>query len=561
MSWFDGIFLNLAEEIQAIIAICVIAVLGIKLGKVKLLNVSLGITFVFFIGIVVGHFDLGLNKKILFFAQNAGLILFVYALGLQVGPGFFPSLRSSGLRLNILALSVIGVGLLLTVLLSYGFNISITNMVGVLCGAVTNTPALGAAQQALSSSVQGLEPKVLAEMALATAVTYPLGVIGVILAIIFLRKVIKPTNELINGNGSSKDKTLFIGEFVIANPAIEGKSIKDLMQLSSKKFVISRVRKKDKVLIAKSDTILELEDDLMIICTKNDVPSITALLGKFLDKDWNKSEIDWNKIDNSLLVSKKIIITQNGINGEKLGTLKLRNEYGVNVTRIERVGIQLLATSDLSLQLGDSLTVVGEQSEIDKVVDLLGDSDKQLNNPNLIAIFLGISLGLILGALPLSIPWISLPVKLGIAGGPIVVGILMGAFGPRFKISTYTTQSANLFMREFGLVIYLACLGIDAGEHFFETIMTIQGVTWIGLGFLLTVVPVVLVGLFATKFYKLDFGSCVGMLSGSMTNPIALNFINSEIESDHPAVAYATVYPVSTFFRIIMAQLLIIFFF
>lgn len=559
MSWFENLYWSISSDLQAIIIISLVAVLGIKLGKIKIFNISLGITFVFFIGIVVGHSPITLDKTILHFAQNAGLVLFVYALGLQVGPGFFPSLRSSGLKMNILAMSVIFLSIIMMLLMSFFLDISLPNMVGVLCGSATNTPALGAAQQALASSVSDISSKVLGDMALATAVTYPLGVIGVILAIIFLRKLVKKDNT--PDSTISVDKVPFIGEFVVANPAIEGKTIQELMKLSTKKFVISRVRKKESVIIAKSDTKLDMGDDLMVICTKNDIPTITTLFGKYIDKDWNNSGIDWDKIDNSQLLSKKIIITQSNINGKRLENLKLRNIYGVNVTRIERVGIQLLATPELSLQLGDSLTIVGEKTQIQKVTSLLGDSVKQLDTPNLIAIFLGIALGLILGAIPISIPGMSLPLKLGLAGGPIVVGILMGTFGPQFKISTYTTQSTNLFMREFGLVIYLACLGIDSGEHFFETLVTMEGITWIALGFILTVVPISIVGFIGMKFFKINYGSCVGMLSGAMTNPIALNYINTQVDNDSPSVSYATVYPASTFFRIITAQMIILFFY
>lgn len=561
MTWFENVYGGLSIDLQAIIIICIVAVIGIRLGKIKVLNVSLGITFVFFIGIIIGHFQIPINKTILHFAQNAGLVLFVYALGLQVGPGFFPSLRSTGLKMNSLAFSVIILSIIMMLIMSFTLDISIPNMIGILCGSATNTPALGAAQQALASSVPNIDSKILSDMALATAVTYPLGVVGVILAIIFIRLLLKVNLSQSNSTNAAKDKLPFVGEFVIANPAVDGMTILELMKLSPKKFIISRVRKEEKVIIAKSDTTLAMGDDLMVICTQKDIPAITTLFGKYIDKDWNTSSIDWDKIDNSQLVSKKIIITQNKINGKKLESIKLRTLYGVNVTRIERVGIQLLATPDLALQLGDSLTIVGEREQIKNVTSLLGDSVKQLDAPNLIAIFLGIALGLILGAIPISIPAMSLPLKLGLAGGPIIVGILMGAFGPQFKITTYTTQSTNLFMREFGLVIYLACLGIDSGEHFFETLMTNEGLIWIFLGFILTTLPILIIGVISMKILKLDFGNCVGMLSGSMTNPIALNYINSQVESDSPSVSYATVYPASTFFRIITAQILILLFY
>lgn len=554
MDWLLETILE-PSAVQAIILISLVAALGLQLGKVKILKVSLGITFVFFIGILLGHLRIPMNKEILHYSQNFGLIIFIYALGLQVGPGFFSSLKKSGLKLNLLSLAVVTLGIAMTIGMSFFFDISISNMVGILCGAVTNTPALGAAQQALAS-VPGSDAKAIADMALATAVTYPMGVIGVILAIIFMRRILAPNEVMVDSN-EEKDTDTYIGEFKISNPAIKGKTIKELMKIAPRKFVISRVTKGNKVYVAQSDTVLELEDHLMVISIKSDVESIETLLGERVQVDWNKAGIDWNRIDNSQLVSRKIVVTKGAINGQRLGSLRLRNQYGVNITRIERVGIQLLASPDLALQIGDNLTIVGEIGEVDKVAKLLGDEIKRLKQPNLIAIFLGMALGLVLGVFPFPIPGMALPIKLGIAGGPIIIGILMGAFGPRFKITTYTTQSANLFMRQFGLVTYLACLGIDAGEHFFETILQPEGALWIGLGFTLTVLPVLLVGFMAMKIMNINFGKSVGMLCGSMANPIALNYVNSQIESDDPAVAYATVYPISMFVRIISAQILI----
>jgi AspT/YidE/YbjL antiporter-like protein len=557
MGWFIETIVE-SPSVLSIIIISIVSAVGLQLGKLKILNISLGITFVFFVGIIIGHFNFDLNQDMLNFAQNFGLILFVYALGLQVGPGFFSSLRAGGIRLNMLALTVVFLGLLLTVIFSYASNISLPNMVGILCGATTNTPALGAAQQALKQ-ING-DPRVISDMALATAVAYPLGVVGVIIAIIFLRKFFVP-NEEISKLSEKKDSEMHVGEFHITNPAIEGKTIVDIMKLTSRHFVISRIWHDGIVSIPTSESILRHNDHLLIISKKSDVEHIKVLFGEQENVDWNKEDIDWNHIDNSQLVSRRIIITNSKINGEKLGSLKLRNNYGINITRINRAGIDLLASPALMLQMGDKLTVVGEKASIDNVAKILGDEEKRLDKPNLIAIFLGIALGLILGALPLPFPGMDLPVKLGIAGGPIIVGILMGAFGPRFHITTYTTQSANLLMRQFGLTVYLACLGIGAGEHFFETVFQTEGLVWIGFGFVLTVVPVLIVALIAMKMYKIDFAKNVGMLCGSMANPMALNYVNSTIDGDEPAVAYATVYPVSMFARIVFTQLLLMLFF
>lgn len=557
MDWFMKTIIE-SPSVLSIIIISIVSAVGLQLGKLKLLNISLGITFVFFVGIVIGHFNFDLNKDMLNFAQNFGLILFVYALGLQVGPGFFSSLRAGGLRMNMLALGVVFLGLILTVIFSYASDISLPNMVGILCGATTNTPALGAAQQTLQQ-ISG-NSRVIADMALATAIAYPLGVVGVILAIIFLRKCFVPNEEFAKLS-EKKENEMHVGEFHITNPAIEGKSIVDIMKLTAKHFVISRIWHDGIVTIPTSASILRHNDHLLIISKKSDVEHIKVLFGEQENVDWNKEDIDWNHIDNSQLVSRRIIITNSKINGEKLGSLKLRNNYGINITRINRAGIDLLASSDLMLQIGDKLTVVGEKASIDNVAKILGDEEKRLNTPNLIAIFLGIALGLILGALPIPFPGMDFPIRLGIAGGPIIVGILMGSFGPRFHITTYTTQSANLLMRQFGLTVYLACLGIGAGEHFFETVFQTEGLIWIGFGFILTVVPVLIVALIAMKVYKIDFARNVGMLCGSMANPMALSYVNSTIDGDEPAVAYATVYPVSMFARIVFTQLLLMLFF
>lgn len=557
MDWFMKTIIE-SPSVLSIIIISIVSAVGLQLGKLKLLNISLGITFVFFVGIVIGHFNFDLNKDMLNFAQNFGLILFVYALGLQVGPGFFSSLRAGGLRMNMLALGVVFLGLILTVIFSYASDISLPNMVGILCGATTNTPALGAAQQALQQ-ISGNQ-RVIADMALATAIAYPLGVVGVILAIIFLRKCFVPNDEFAKLS-EKKENEMHVGEFHITNPAIEGKSIVDIMKLTAKHFVISRIWHDGIVTIPTSASILRHNDHLLIISKKSDVEHIKVLFGEQENVDWNKEDIDWNHIDNSQLVSRRIIITNSKINGEKLGSLKLRNNYGINITRINRAGIDLLASSDLMLQIGDKLTVVGEKASIDNVAKILGDEEKRLNTPNLIAIFLGIALGLILGALPIPFPGMDFPIRLGIAGGPIIVGILMGSFGPRFHITTYTTQSANLLMRQFGLTVYLACLGIGAGEHFFETVFQTEGLIWIGFGFILAVVPVLIVALIGMKVYKINFARNVGMLCGSMANPMALSYVNSTIDGDEPAVAYATVYPVSMFARIVFTQLLLMLFF
>lgn len=557
MDWLKEAILE-PSSVQSIIIVSLVSAIGLQLGKLKLFNISLGITFVFFVGIVLGHFNFDLNEDMLHFAQNFGLILFVYALGLQVGPGFFSSLKKGGLQLNMLALGVIFIGLIFTVILSYVSNVSLANMVGILCGATTNTPALGAAQQTLMQLTG--DSKSVADMALATAVAYPLGVVGVILAIIFLRKVFIP-KEQIENQYERKERNMHVGEFQITNPAIEGKTIQEVMKLTPKHFVISRIWHDGVVTIPTSESILRHHDHLLIISQKSDVEHVKVLFGEQENVDWNQEDIDWNHIDNSQLVSRRIIVTNSKVNGVKLEALRLRNSYGINITRVNRAGMDLVPSPGLMLLIGDRLTVVGEKASIDNVAKILGNEEKRLDRPNLIAIFLGIALGLVLGVLPIPFPGMDFPVRLGIAGGPIIVGILMGAFGPRFHITTYTTQSANLLMRQFGLTVYLACLGIGAGEHFFETVFQTEGLVWIGFGFVLTVVPVLIMALVAMKMYKIEYAKNVGMLCGSMANPMALSYVNSTVDDDEPAVAYATVYPISMFARIVFTQLLLMFFF
>lgn len=555
MNWLQEAFLE-PTMVQAVIIISLVSALGLYLGRIKIFGISLGITFVFFAGIFAGHLGIVVNKDMLYFAQSFGLILFVYALGLQVGPGFFSSLKKGGVAMNMMGLGVILLGLIMTVSLHWVTGVSLYNMVGLLCGAVTNTPALGAAQQALLQ-IDPANTKGVTDMALACAVAYPLGVVGVILAIIILRALFADKKQ--KDLKEQRDTTTYVAEFHVSNPAIYEKSIKDVMKLTDKHFVISRVWRNGKVSIPTSDTLLHEHDHLLIISVKSDVENIKVLFGEQENVDWNKADIDWNAID-SQLISRRIAVTRNRVNGVKLGSLRLRNLYGINITRVNRAGIDLLASPDLRLQIGDRLTIVGEANSVNTVGKILGDEIKRLNNPNLLAVFIGISLGMLLGALPITLPGMSTPVKLGIAGGPIIVGILMGAFGPRFHLTTYTTMSANLMLRQLGIIIYLAGLGIDSGVHFFETVFRAEGLLWIGLGFLLTIVPVLIVGFIASQFFKLDYAHNVGMLCGSMANPMALSYANTTVDGDEPSVSYATVYPLSMFIRVISAQLVLMLF-
>lgn len=551
MEWLYSLFIE-HSALQAVVVLSLISAIGLGLGKIHVCGISLGVTFVFFAGILAGHFGLSIDPQMLNYAESFGLIIFVYALGLQVGPGFFSSFRKGGVTLNMLAIAVVILGTFLAVVCSYTTGVSLPNMVGILCGATTNTPALGTAQQTLKQ--MGLESST---PALGCAVAYPLGVIGVILAVLLIRKLLVRREDLEVQEKDDANKT-YIAAFQVHNPAIFNKSIKDIAHMSYPKFVISRLWRDGNVSIPTSEKIIKEGDRLLVVTSEKDALALTVLFGEQENTDWNKEDIDWNAID-SQLISQRIVVTRPELNGKKLGALRLRNHYGINISRVYRSGVQLLATPELTLQLGDRLTVVGEAAAIQNVEKVLGNAIKSLKEPNLVAVFVGIILGLALGAVPFSIPGISTPVRLGLAGGPIIVGILIGTFGPRLHMITYTTRSANLMLRALGLSLYLACLGLDAGAHFFDTVFRPEGLLWIGLGFGLTLVPTVLVGFFAFKIMKIDFGSVSGMLCGSMANPMALNYANDTIPGDNPSVAYATVYPLSMFLRVIIAQVLLMF--
>lgn len=552
MEWLNSLFFE-HTPLQAVIILSTITAIGLGLGKLRLFGISLGVTFVFFAGILAGHLGFSIDPNMLNYAQSFGLVLFVYELGLQVGPGFFSSFRKGGVQLNILGMGVVLLGTLMTVVFSKTISIPMSDMVGILCGATTNTPALGAAQETLK---QLGEPT--SGSALSCAVSYPLGVVGVILAMLAIRKLFV-RQEDIEVNEHEETNQTYIATYRIHNPAIFGKSIKEIAQLSYPKFVISRLWRHGAVSIPTSEKILKENDRILVITTEKDAPVLTILFGEQESKDWNKEDIDWNAID-SQLISKHIIISRPEINGKKLGSLRLRNTYGINISRVMRSGVQLLATPGLVLQFGDRLTVVGEAAAIQNVAKVLGNTAKTLKDPNLAAIYIGIILGLILGSIPIVIPGISTPVKLGLAGGPIVVGILIGCFGPRCHLITYTTRSANLMLRGIGLSLYLAGLGLSAGAHFFETVMRPEGILWIVLGFAITFIPVVIIALIALRISRLDFGSVCGMLCGSMANPMALNYANDTIPGDNPAVSYATVYPLCMFSRVIIAQLILMLF-
>ncbi len=554
MDWFIDIFTQQTFT-QAILIISLICAVGLGLGNIKIFGISLGVIFVFFTGILAGHFGLEINQDMLSMLQNFGLILFIYALGVQVGPGFFASFKQGGLKFNLLAFLLLIAGSAMAIVIHLVTGTSIGDTLGLLCGAVTNTPMLGAAQQALlqvnPGDIEGAN-----NMAMACAVGYPCGLIGMILCVIILRITLGKNSK--KRHDGSSDNT-FITEYQVSNPAIFGKTIKEIRQNADCHFVISRIWKDEKVIIPTSETIIEENEHLLVVSSKNDVDRVKTLFGHREDIDWNKKDIDWNAIDNQL-VSKKVLVTKPELNGVKLGDLKLRNSYGINITRVNRAGIDLLPNRSLRLQLGDKLTIVGENRAIENVGAILGNQAKELGNPNLFAIFIGIVLGLVLGSVPIIFPGMGMPVMLGIAGGPMITGLLMGAFGPRLHLSIYMSRSANLMLRQIGLTIYLAGLGLSAGAGFFDTVFSAEGLKWVIISFSLATVPVLLVGYAAAKIFKTDYADNVGMLCGSMANPFALDFADPKGEGEDPAVAYATVYPAGIFLRVISAQIIMLLF-
>ncbi|ERJ79169.1 putative transporter [Prevotella melaninogenica] len=552
MNWIDGLF-NIPSALQAVVVLSLVCTVGLGLGKIRVAGISLGIAFVFFFGIAAGSFGLRVDEQMLNYCETFGLVIFVYTLGLSVGPTFFGSFRHEGTLFNIWGLGVILLGTVMAVALSYALNVPMNSMVGILCGATTNTPALGAAQQALQHI--GLSG---GTAALATAITYPLGVVGVIFAMIFLRKFFVKPSDLVVHSGAEDDHT-FIGQYVVLNPAISGKSIAEIAQGTHRKFIISRIWRGDDVIVPMSSTVLKENDNLLVATKRDEAPAMEILFGKMVNRDLNKEQVDWNHLDTKV-ESRVIVLSKGMLNGKKLGQLHLREAYNVNVSRILRGDIKLLATQDLVVRYGDRLTLVGQPEAIDQAEHFLGNSVKTLNEPNLAVIFLGMLLGLALGTIPISLPGMDSPIRLGIAGGPIIMGILAGAFGPRLHFIAYTTRSASLMLRKLGLSLYLAGLGLDAGKDFLAIVVRPEGLLWVGIGFVLTVVPIVIVGLIALRMKKFDFGTICGILCGSMANPMALGYANDTIKGETSNISYASVYPLGMFVRVIIAQVLVMFF-
>ena len=549
MNWFTETLL-VPSAVQGVIIISLICAFGLALGKFKVRGVSLGVTYVFFMGILAGALGIQVQAEMLNYAESFGLILFVYTLGLQVGPGFMSAFRQGGAQLNLLAVGVVVVGTLLALAVGWAGYLPLQDMLGVLCGATTNTPALGAAQQTLKQLGQPAS-----DAALSCAVTYPLGMLGVIIALLLVKGWLSRHEKA--GEEENADEA-FIASFEVCNPAVFGHTLGELSGMNGQSFVVSRLWRNGKVMLPNSQTVLENGDRILVITQEKQLQQLTLYFGRRDNKNWNRKDVDWNSLD-AKLISQRILITRPEINGKKLGSLQLRARYGVNVSRVQRSGIQLVATPGLLLRMGDRVTVVGEAQSLKSVAEKLGNVVRRLEEPNMVTIFIGIVLGLLLGSIPLFIPGMSYPVRLGLAGGPIVMGLLIGAYGPRLHMVAYTTTSANLMLRSLGLSTYLACLGLDAGRDFLATVMQPAALGWIGFGLLFTLIPVILLSVVSVVFSKKSFATTAGMLCGAMANPIALGYVNDTLPGDKASVAYATVYPLCMFLRVIIAQLIVMF--
>lgn len=548
MDWLYDTLLK-PTAVQAVIVIALICALGLSLAKLRFRGISLGVTYVFFFGILAGAVGLHIDAQMLGYAESFGLILFVYTLGLQVGPGFMSTFRKGGTTLNLLSLSVVVLGTLIALIMGWIGLLPLPDMLGVLCGATTNTPALGAAQQTLKQI--GLPAS---GAALGCAVTYAFGMVGGIVALMMVKGWLTRHEKC---QDSDHDDEAFIASFLVCNPAVYGHTLGEISGMDESKFVVSRLWRDGKVILPNAQTRLQQNDRILVITQQRQVAQLTIYFGQRDETNWNRNDVDWNALD-SKLISQRILITRANINGRHLGDLQLRNRYGVNVSRVQRSGIQLVATPNLTLRMGDRVTVVGEAESIKRVATELGNVVKRLDEPNMVTIFIGIVLGLLLGSIPLFVPGMSYPVRLGLAGGPIVMGILIGAFGPRLHMVAYTTTSANLMLRSLGLSTYLACLGLDAGKDFVATVMQPQALWWIGIALVITLVPVIVMSIVSVVCYKRSYATTAGMLCGAMANPIALEYVNDSMpDNDKAAVAYATVYPLGMFLRVIIAQLIV----
>ena len=552
MDWLQALFTDVNSIAHIVMLYAFVIAVGVLLGKIKFFGVSLGVTFVLFTGIICGHFGFTGNTQILNFMQDFGLILFVFCIGLQVGPSFFTSFKKGGVSMNVVAVGVVLLNVLVALGLYYalGGRIELPMMVGILCGAVTNTPGLGAANEALSQlNYDG------PQIAMGYACAYPLGVLGIIGSIILVRLLCrinlkKEEEELIQQETADPHLTPHQMHLEVHNEALDGKTLFQVKNFLGRNFVISRILQNGHVSIPNKDTVFHVGDQLYVVCAEDDAEAITAFIGPEIQVNWSKQDVP--------LVSRRILVTQSNMNGKRLGQLHFSSIYGVNVTRVNRSGMDIFASPDLTLQVGDRVTVVGPQDAIDRVASLMGNSMKRLDHPNIVTIFVGIFLGILFGSLPIAFPGIPTPVKLGLAGGPLIVSILIGRFGYKLKLVTYTTMSANLMLREIGIALFLASVGVKAGANFVQTVVEGDGMLYVGCGFLITIIPLIVMGMVARFYYKMNYFKLMGLMAGSTTDPPALAYANQVTSSNAPAVGYSTVYPVTMFLRILTAQLLIL---
>ena len=552
MDWLQNLFTDENSIAHIVLLYSFVIAVGVLLGKIKIFGVSLGVTFVLFTGIVCGQFGFTGNTQILTFLQDFGLILFVFCIGLQVGPSFFSSFKKGGVAMNLIAIGIVCLNVAVALGLYYGLNgrIELPMMVGILCGAVTNTPGLGAANEALSQlSYNG------PQIAMGYACAYPLGVLGIIGSIIAIRYIcrvnLKKEEEAIaREEAANPHLTPRMMHLEVHNEALEGKTLLQVKDFMGRDFVCSRILQNGHVSIPNRDTVFHIGDQLFVVCAEDDAEAIIAFIGP-------KIEVDWEKQDTPM-VSRRILITQPKMNGKQLGEFHFSSMYGVNVTRVNRSGMDIFASRNLTLQVGDRVMVVGAQDAVERVAGLMGNSLKRLDHPNIVTIFVGIFLGILFGSLPIAFPGIPTPVKLGLAGGPLIVSILIGRFGYKMKLVTYTTMSANLMLREIGIALFLASVGIKAGANFVSTVVDGDGLLYVGCGFLITVIPLLIMGAVARFHYKMNYFMLMGLIAGSNTDPPALAYSNQTAGNNAPAVGYSTVYPVSMFLRILTAQLLIL---
>lgn len=555
MNWLQDLLTN-PNSIAHIVALYAFVIAaGVLLGKIKFFGISLGVTFVLFVGILAGHFGFTGNPAILSFVQDFGLILFVFCIGLQVCPSFFSSFKRGGITLNLLAVGIVFLNIAVALILYFALQgrVDIPMMVGILCGAVTNTPGLGAANEALQQlHYQG------PEIAMGYACAYPLGVMGIILSMIIIRYICRvdvqrDSDEIQKEEEANPHMKPYTISLKVQNEALSGKTLSQVQNFLARDFVCTRIIQDGHMITPNANTVLRLGDRMFLVCAEDDSEAIMAFIGPKIEQDWDAT----NQQDKPM-VSRRILVTQPNINGKTLGELHFSSMYGVNVTRVNRSGMDLFAARQLRLQVGDRVMVVGPQDAIERVANLLGNQLRRLDHPNIVTIFVGILCGILFGSLPIAIPGMPTPVKLGLAGGPLIISILIGRFGHKVKLVTYTTMSANLMLREVGLVLFLASVGIKAGENFVQMVVEGDGVLYVGLGFLITFIPLVITGIVARWHHRVNYFTLMGLIAGSNTDPPALAYANQIAGNDAPAVGYSTVYPLTMFLRILTAQLLVL---